>query len=100
MRCKALTKKERQGLVDYINEVDISVLSDAVHTKLSEQSLADNLQSFTDVLCGDETLFHDTLHAASSCSFWRAVHTMQAGSRPIFATPIKVASALFCIFIE
>ena len=32
-----------------------------MHTKLSEQSLADHLQSFADALCGDETLFHDIL---------------------------------------
>ena len=47
---KALNKKERQALVNYISEVDVSMLSDIVYTKLSEQCLPNHLQKFTDAL--------------------------------------------------
>ena len=58
---KTLNKKERQGLVDYINKVEVSVLSDVIRSKLSEQCLADHLQSLADALCDEEILLHDIL---------------------------------------
>jgi len=59
--CKALNKKETQALVNYINEVDMSVLSDIVYTKLSMQCLLDHPQKFADVLWSDEMLTQDIL---------------------------------------
>jgi len=56
-----LNKKERQALVDNINKVDASVLSDSVLTKLSEQCLADPLQTFADALFSENTVFRDIL---------------------------------------
>ena len=58
---KAVSKKERQALVDYINKVDLSLLSDVVCVKLGEQCLEDHLQTFADPLCGQEILFRDIL---------------------------------------
>ena len=58
---KTLNKKERQGLVDYINKVDVSVLSDVICTRLSERYLADHLQHFADPLCDAKILLHDIL---------------------------------------
>ena len=58
---KTFNKKERQALVDHINKVDTLVLSEIVRTKLSEQCLADHLQSFASTLCDDEILLDDIL---------------------------------------
>ena len=43
---KAVSKKERQALVNCINKVDLSLLSDVVRVKLGEQCLEDHLQTF------------------------------------------------------
>lgn len=59
--CKALNKKERESLFEYLNNVDISVLSGVVQQKLSEQCLSKSFESFVDVLYKNERLFQNIL---------------------------------------
>ena len=47
--------------MNYISEVDVSMLSDIVYTKLSEQCLPNHLQKFADALWSDEMLTQDIL---------------------------------------
>jgi len=47
--------------MNYINEVDLSMLSDIVYTKLSEQCLPDHLWKFADAVLSDEMLTQDIL---------------------------------------
>ena len=53
---KALNKKERENLHEYLNAVDVSVLNDAVQQKISEQCLSGSFKSFVDVLYTNEDL--------------------------------------------
>ena len=57
---KALNKKERENLHEYLNAVDVSVLNDAVQQKISEQCLSGSFKSFVDVLYTNE-VFQDIL---------------------------------------
>ena len=48
-------------MFEYLNNIDISVLSSVVQQKLSEQCLLESFESFVDVLYKNEWLFQDIL---------------------------------------